>query len=78
MGRAACDEYSQTEMHPSTSTRWPGNQCEPSANSYRHANPVGHVFDVNVGLHGSARLYVVGMPPRGYLLIFDTFNPQST
>ena len=28
---------------------------------------VGHVFNLYVGLHGPGWLYVLGMPPRGYL-----------
>ena len=35
-------------------------------------------FDLYVGLHGPGWLYVLGWPPRRYLLIFATANPQST
>ena len=47
-------------------------------NYERHAQPVGHFFNLYVGLHGPGWLYVLGMPPRGYLPIFATLNPQST
>ena len=59
----------------STSTRWPGNQCEPLGE--RHAKPVRLFFN-HVGLHAPGWLYVFGMPPRGYLPVFATLNPQST
>ena len=69
-------DHSSALEHESTSTRWPGNQCEPSGE--RHAKPVGFFFN-HVGLRAPGCLYVLGMPPRGYLLpIFATLKPQST
>ena len=61
--------------HSSPSTRWSGNQCEPSGEG--HAKDVGYFFD-HVGLHASGWLCVLGMPPCGYLPVFATVNPQST
>ena len=46
-------------------------------NSERHARPVGHFFQVYVFCVKSGWLYVLGMPPRGYLPFFATLKPQS-
>ena len=61
--------------HSNTSTRWLGNQCEPSGEW--HAKPVGQLFN-HMGLHAPGWLYVLGMPPRGYLPFLATLSPQST
>ena len=80
--RAREQESTRAREHESTktstqssSTRWPGHQCESSGE--RHAKPFGHVFN-HVGLHVHGWLYVLGMLPRGYLPVFATLNPQST
>ena len=78
MGRAPCEECSQTEVHSSTSTRWPGNQCEPSAEFWTTCATRRTFFKTFTGLHWPWWLYVLGMPPRGYLPIFAALNPQST
>ena len=70
-------------MHSSKSarTRARGGQAISASreqNSEQHAQPVGHFFNLYVGLNGPGWLYVLGMPTRGYLPIFATLNPQST
>ena len=59
--------------HSNTSTRWPGNQCE---HGMRNLSDI--ILMKCVGFHASGWLYVLGMPPRGYLPILATLNPQST
>ena len=78
--RARAPKHSPTlehEVHSSTSTstRCPCNECEPSGE--RHAIPVGRFFN-HVGMHAPGWLYVLEMPPRGYLPVLATLNPQST
>ena len=63
------------QMHSSASTRWSGNQCEPPGE--RHAKPVRYFFN-QVGLHVPGWLYVLGIPPHGYLPDFGSLNPHST
>ena len=41
-------------------------------------NPSGIFFNLCVGLYGPGCLHMLGMPPRGYLTVFATLNPQST
>ena len=65
---------------PSTRAQARGGQAISDSrqeNSERHAQPVGYLFAPYVGLHGPGWLYVLGMPPRGYLPFFATLKPQS-
>ena len=62
------------EVHSSTSTsiraqarRGQAISASRKQNSERHAQLVGHFCNLHVGLYGPGWLYVLGIPPRGYL-----------
>ena len=75
----------RARQHSSTSTRYTrararGGQAVSTSrqqNYERHAKSARHFFNLYVGLHGPGWLYVLGMPPRGYLPFFATVNHQS-